>query len=119
MEAVLDIHVRNVRIKSSSIQILVRCIFYKKRFMEKYLCWFAHEEHYIPYDIMIERMVSSTSNSSNVHRVVDDSNPYRIMAMNAMRMNHGYASKCSSIDGEPNVDATRFFEILKDSDEPL
>jgi hypothetical protein len=39
--------------------------------------------------------------------------------MDAMRMNHGYASKYSSVDEEPNVNAARFFELLKESDELL
>jgi hypothetical protein len=39
--------------------------------------------------------------------------------MDAMRMNHGYTSKCSSVDEEPNVNAVRFFELLKESDELL
>jgi hypothetical protein len=59
----------------------------KKRFIEKYLCWYAHKETYIPHDTMIERIVGSTSSSSNVHGVVDNSNPYRNLVMDAMRMN--------------------------------
>jgi len=48
---------------------------------------------------MVERMISSTSNSRNVHEVVDDNNnPYRSMVMNAMRMNQVYASECSIVD---------------------
>ena len=40
---------------------------------------------------MIERMVGSTSSSSNVHEVVDDnSNSYRNMVMDAMRKHQGY-----------------------------
>jgi len=59
-----------------------------KEFMEKYLCWYAHGEPYIPHDTMIERMVGLTSSTSNVYGVVDDnSNPYRNMFMDAMRMN--------------------------------
>jgi hypothetical protein len=34
-------------------------------------------------------------------------------------MNQNYAGKCSSIDKEPKTDVIRFFEILKDFDEPL
>jgi hypothetical protein len=30
---------------------------YKKRFLEKYLCLFAHEEPYVPYDTMVEKMI--------------------------------------------------------------
>jgi hypothetical protein len=47
--------------------------------MEKYLCWNAHEEPYVLHDTIVERMVESTSSSSNVYGVVDDnSNLYRI-----------------------------------------
>ena len=91
-----------------------------KEFMEKYLCWNAHEESFVPYKTMVERMVGSTSSVSNVHRVVNDnSNPYRIMIIDAMRMNQGHASQCPIVDEEPNADATRFFDLLKDFDEPL
>jgi len=52
------------------------------------MCWYTHEEPYVPRNTMIERMIGSTSNASNVHRVVDDnSNPYRNMVMDAMKMN--------------------------------
>ena len=69
---------------------------------------------------MVERMIRSTSSSSNVHGVVDDnSNPCKKMVMDAMRMIQGYASEYSSIDEEPNIDAIRFFDLLKGSDEPL
>ena len=44
----------------------------QKKFMEKYLCWFAYGEPYVPYKTTIKRMVESTSNSSNMHGVVDD-----------------------------------------------
>jgi hypothetical protein len=56
--------------------------------MKKHLCWFAHKEPYIPYKIMVEMMVEPPSSSSNVHGVVDDnSNHYKSMVMNSMRMN--------------------------------
>jgi hypothetical protein len=57
----------------------------QNRFTEKYLCWFAHGEPYVPYDILVERMVGSTSSSSNMRGVINDnSNPYRNMVMDAM-----------------------------------
>jgi hypothetical protein len=69
---------------------------------------------------MIERMVGSTSSSSNVHGVVNDNNNcYSSMVMDAMRMNQSDANKCSIIDEEQNKDALGFFYSLKDSDEPL
>ena len=69
---------------------------------------------------MLERMVGSTSSSSNVHEFVDDNNnPYKNMVMDAMRINEDYADQCPIVDEESNVDATRFFKLLKESDEPL
>ena len=91
-----------------------------ERCMEEYLCWYAHEEPFVPHETMVERMVGSTSSASNVHRVeTKNSNPYRIMVMGMMRMNRGHAGQCPIIDEEPNADAARFFDLLKDSDEPL
>jgi hypothetical protein len=69
---------------------------------------------------MGERVVESTSSASNVHGVANDnSNPYRNMVMDAMRMNQGNVSQCPIVEEEPNADAIRFFDLLKDSDEPL
>jgi hypothetical protein len=88
--------------------------------MKKYLWWYIYEEPYVSHDIMVERMVRSTSSASNVHRVVDDnSNPYRNMVMDAIRMNQGHTNQCSILDEEPNVDATRLFHLLKDYDKSL
>jgi hypothetical protein len=82
----------------------------QKEFMEQYICWYAHEKPYVPHETMVERMIGSTSSASNVHRVVEDnSNPYRNMIMNAMRMNQSHVGQYSIIDEEPNVDATKFF----------
>jgi hypothetical protein len=69
---------------------------------------------------MVERVVGSTSSANNVHEVGNDnSNPYRNMVMDAMRMNQGNVSECPIIEEEPNADAARFFDLLKYSDEPL
>jgi hypothetical protein len=69
---------------------------------------------------MLERIVGSTLTSSNIHEVIDDnSNCYRGMMVNAMIINHGYSSEGLCVDKELNVDATRFFKLLKDSDELL
>ena len=79
----MDVHARGVKIK--------------KGFMEKYLCWYAHREPYVPHDTMIERMVELTSSSSNVHGDIDDnSNSYRNMVMDAMRMNQGMSVNVQS-----------------------
>ena len=66
---------------------------------------------------MVERMVGSTCSASNVHGVVDENN--KNMVMDVMRMNQGYVSQCPIIDGELNTNATKFFDLLKDSNEPL
>ena len=93
--------------------------FSTKEFMKKYLCWFAHREPYVLYEIIVERMVGSTSSCSNMHEVVyDNSNPYRSMIIDAMRMNQSYASESSIDDEESNVDVVSFFDVLKDFNEP-
>jgi len=69
---------------------------------------------------MEETVVRSTSSASNVHEAANDNtNTYRNIVMDAMRMNQGNGSQCPIIEEEPNADATRFFDLLKDSDEPL
>jgi len=84
------------------------------------LCWFVHGEPYVPYETMLKRIVDLISSSSSIHKVIDDnSNCYRTMVMNAMRINHGYSNEGSCVDEELNVDATKLFKLLKDSDEPL
>jgi hypothetical protein len=88
--------------------------------MEKYLCWYAHEELFVCNKSMGERVVGSTSSANNVHGDVNDnSNPYRNMIMDAMRMNQGNVCQCPIVKEEHNADATRFFDLLKDSNEPL
>jgi hypothetical protein len=88
--------------------------------MDDYLYWYAHGELFVPNESMVERVVGSTSSASNVHEVVNDnSNPYRNMVMDAMRMNEGNVSQCQIIEEEPNADAARFFDLLKDSNELL
>jgi hypothetical protein len=88
--------------------------------MEDYLCWYAHGEPFIHHEIMVERMVRSTSSASNVHEVVNDNNnPYKNMVMDAIRMNQDHDSKCPIVDEEPNADTTKFFYLLKDYNEPL
>ena len=39
--------------------------------------------------------------------------------MDAMRINQGHAGQCSIIDEEPNANMNKFFDFLKDYDEPL
>jgi hypothetical protein len=59
-----------------------------KGFMEDYLCWYAHGELFVRNDSMRERVVGSTSSANNVHGVANEnSNPYRNMVMDAIRMN--------------------------------
>jgi hypothetical protein len=91
-----------------------------KGFMENYQCWYAHGEVFVSKRRMEEKMVGSTSSASNVHEAANDNtNPYRNMVMDAMRMNQGNVSQCPIVEEEPNADTPRFFDLLKDSDEPL
>jgi len=39
--------------------------------------------------------------------------------MDAMRMSEGNVNECQIVEEEPNADAARFFDLLKDSDKPL
>jgi hypothetical protein len=78
--------------------------------MEKFLYWYAYRETFAPYETTVERMAGSTSSASNVHEVeTDNSNPYRTMVMDAMRMNQGHAGQFLIVDEESNANATRFF----------
>jgi hypothetical protein len=55
-----------------------------------------------------------------MHEVGNEkSNPYRNMVMDAMRMSEGNVNECPIVEEEPNADTTRFFDMLKDSNEPL
>jgi hypothetical protein len=91
-----------------------------KGFMENYQCWYAHGEVFVSKRRMEEMVVGSTSSTSNVHEAANDNtNPYRSMVMDAMRMNQGNVSQCPIIEEEPNEDAARFFDLMKDSNEPL
>jgi len=91
-----------------------------KGIMENYLYWYAHGEVFVSKRRMGETVVESTSSASNVHVAVNDNtNPYNNMVMDAMRMNQGNVSQCPIIEEEPNADAARFFDLLKDFDEPL
>jgi hypothetical protein len=78
---------------------------------------------YVPYKNMLDRMICSTFSSNNIHEFVNDnSNLYRSMVMNTMRMNQGYSGEGLFnifLDEKSNIDATRFFKFLKDYDEPL
>jgi hypothetical protein len=88
--------------------------------MEDYLCWYAHGELFVPDESMKEQVVGSTFSASNIHKVGNEnSNPYRNMVMDAMRMSEGNVRECPTVEEEPNANATRFFDLLKDSDKPL
>jgi hypothetical protein len=88
--------------------------------MENYLCWYAHEEVFVRNKSMRERVVGSTFSASNLQGVANDNNNhYRNMVMDAIRMNQGNPSQCPIVEEEPNADAARFFDLLKDFDEPL
>jgi hypothetical protein len=66
-----------------------------KGFMEEYLCWYTYGEPFVRHETMIERIDGSTSSANNMHRVeTNNSNPYRTMVMDVMRINQGYANQC-------------------------
>jgi hypothetical protein len=76
VEAILDVYVRGVKIKKflDLDAVMMHLLQKKKRFIKRYLCWFAHGKSYVPHETMVERMVGSTSSSSNVYKVVDVNN---------------------------------------------
>ena len=87
--------------------MLLWCIFYKKGFMKKYLCWFAYGEPYVPYMNIIKKIVGSTCGASNLYGVIIyKNNLYRSMIMDPIKMNKGYISECSIIYEEPNANTT-------------
>ena len=69
---------------------------------------------------MEEQVVGSTSSASNMHEVRNEnSNPYKNIVMDAMRMSESNVRECPIVKEEPNANTTRFFDLLKDSDEPF
>ena len=75
-----------------------------KGFMEDYMCWYAHGELFVPDESMEEQVVGSTSSASNMHEVGNEnSNPYRNMVMDAMRMSEDNVRGCPIVEEEPNV----------------
>jgi len=91
-----------------------------KGFMENYQCWYAYGEVYVSERRMEETVVGSTSSVSNVHEAANDNtNLYKNMVIDVMRMIQGNASQCPIVEEELNVDTTRFFDLLKDFDELL
>jgi hypothetical protein len=69
---------------------------------------------------MLKMIVGLTFISNNIHEVINGNiNCYRSMVMKVMRINHGYSSEGSRGDGEPNLNAARSFELLRDFDELL
>jgi len=62
----------------------------------------------------------STSSASNMHEAANNNtNPYKNMVIDAMRMNQGNISQCPIVEEEPNANATRFLDLMKDSNKPL
>ena len=110
IEGILNVHARDVKIKKFLDSDVVTKHHLQKEFMEKYMCWYAHGEPFVPHNTMVERITDSTSSSSNVHEIVDDnSDPYKNMGMEAIKINQDHVGPYIIIDEEPNVDATNFF----------
>jgi hypothetical protein len=51
VEVVLDVRIRCVK-KNMDLYVITMH-FLQNRFIEKYVCWFAYGEPYVPYEIMI------------------------------------------------------------------
>ena len=91
-----------------------------KGFVEDYECWYAHGEVFVSNRRIGETVVGSTFSASNVYEAANDNTkPYRNIVMDAMRMNQGNVSQCPIVEEEPNAEAAKFFDLLKDFDEPL
>jgi len=57
------------------------------------MCWYAYGELFVSKESMVGRMGASNSSANNVHEVIDDnSNLYKNMVMDAMRMNQDNVS---------------------------
>jgi len=104
----LYIHVWSITIKSFTIKMLWWCFYLKKSFSINTCVDLHTEEPYVPYQTMLEMMVNSNSSSRNIHEFVNDnSNPYRSIVMDAMKMNQDYSGEDSFnilLYKEPNVD---------------
>jgi hypothetical protein len=68
---------------------------------------------------MVERMVVLTFSLQCAWVIDDNSNSYRNMIINTMKMNLSYVGECPMIDEESYTDATMFFDLLKDSGKSL
>jgi hypothetical protein len=98
VEAVLGVHAGSIKIKKYLYPDSVTMHLLHKGFIEDYMCWYAHEKLFFRNESMVERMVGSTSSASNVHGVINNnSNPYRNMVIDTMRMNQGNVSQCSIV----------------------
>jgi hypothetical protein len=53
----LDYYMWSVGIKRFTIKMLWQCIYLKKEFVKKYLCYFAHGKPYFLYITMLESIV--------------------------------------------------------------
>jgi len=40
--------------KFIDLNVVTMHLLQKKRFMKKYICWYAHEETYVPHDTMVD-----------------------------------------------------------------
>jgi hypothetical protein len=64
-----------------------------------YNSWYAHGEVFVRKNRMGERVVGSTSSAKNMQEAANDNtNPYRNMVVDAMRMNQGNASQCPIVE---------------------
>ena len=99
VNAVLDVHVRGVKIKSFSIQMLLQCIIFYKKVCGKIFMLVCTWKTVYSFKIMVERMIWSTSSSNNMYKVVyDNSNYFKSIVIDVIRMNQSDVGECSIVD---------------------
>ena len=38
------------------------------------MCWYAHREGFVPFEIMVEKMIQLTFNSKNMYKIINYNN---------------------------------------------
>jgi hypothetical protein len=98
-------------------KVVVMIHLLKNDFAKKYLCWFTHYKNHM---FLMKPCLKGWLTQLLVLEIYMSSQKiiiifYRSMIMDAMRMNHDYSGEGScniSLDEEPNINRTRFFELL-------
>jgi len=72
----------------------------QKGFIKQYLYWYAYEEPYISHEVMIEMMVGQLLVLAKCMelKMIIYRNLYKIIVMDAMRINQGHTGQYVIID---------------------